>query len=278
MSVWSHPWIAAALSPEGVKVPPEAPTGVRWNTAIVQELNDQELTEWGAFVRTGWDAAALRTRLAGGAVIIRVWDSGGQLRGTCVVRPRDNYLWLLETLVARPRGAGWGGATMHAAVRAIWDRGGSSVGFVWELSAGGLLRAWWRGWMAAAVSVEWGWRWSSADSICGFCPNTTAWIPTKRPPVMPVVVSEGSLSIVVSDSGLMDGWAHILAVSGHGVNWERVAKIGEWRDLWFVGSKPPADGDWHWTGEAVVRGILNKGSIRLPMDSVSWITAEVSSS
>jgi hypothetical protein len=290
MPIWSHPWIAAALSPEGVRLPPEVPVGVRWTASLVGEMSDTELEAWGAFVRTGWVTEALRLRLADGAVVVRVW-SEGVLCGTCVVRPRgSDGLWLLETLVAKPRGAGWGAATMHAAVRTVWDRGGTSIGFVWEMPFGGLLRAWWRGWMGAAVSVERGWAWRTtvAAAECGFCPNTKAWLPARPPPVMPVVVSaeDGGWTVVVSDSGLLDGWGHVLAVSAReGVDWERVAAVGGWRDLWYAGAVAPAEGyagatvpaeGWRWTGEVVVRAILNRAGRPAP-SATAWITAEVSS-
>jgi hypothetical protein len=275
--VWSHPWIAAAVSPEGIRLPPEAPVGVAWTAVRVTEMTDTELEAWGAFVRTGWDVAALRSRLAGGAVVVRVWSTEGSLCGTCVVRPRGDRLWLLETLVARPRRSGWGAATMHAAVRTVWDRGGSSIGFVWEMPAGGLVRAWWRGWMGAAVSIEWGWVWR-APTECGFCPNTKAWLPTRASPVTPVVVSakEGGWTVVVSDSGLLDGWGYVLAVSGHAIDWNHVAGVGEWRDLWFAGASAPEGAGWRWTGEAVVRGVLNRGREAVP-PRTTWITAEVAS-
>lgn len=278
MPVWTHPWVAAASSEEGTLLPPEAPAGVRWTAVRATEMPDTELEAWAAFVRTGWGAAALRERLADGAVVVRVWSEEGGLCGTCVVRPRGGGLWLLETLVARPRGAGWGAATMHAGVRAVWDHGGSSVGFVWEMPLVGLVRAWWRGWMSAAISVEWGWTWRTpVDAAeCGFCPNTKAWLPVRAPPVMPVVVSgkDGGWTAVVSDSGLWDGWGYVLAFSGT-PDWERVAAVGGWRDLWYGGSNVPA-GTWRWTGEAVVRAVLNLAEKPAP-PATAWITAEVSS-
>jgi hypothetical protein len=288
MLIWTHPWLTVALSAEGVGVPPERPPGeVRWSADLATGLTDTELEEWGGFVRTGWGVAALRTRLGDGAVIVRVWSTEREcLRGTCVVRPRSAELWLLETLVARPQRAGWGSATMHAAIRTVWDRGGCRVGFVWELGAGGLLRAWWRGWLGAAVSVERGWMWSVprplGEGACGFCPNTAAWLPPPHgSPVMPVVVSGRGWTVVVSDSGLLDGWGYVLAVSGESkemVNWTRVAAVGGWRHLWFAGSSAPEG--WRWSGEVVVRGIINKGWKRTgggESSPTAWITAEVSS-
>ncbi len=276
--VWSHPWIAAATSEEGALLPPEAPAGVRWTAVRATEMTGTELEAWGAFVRTGWGTEALRVRLADGAVVVRVWSGSGSLCGTCVVRPRGGTLWLLETLVARPRGVGWGAATMHAAVRAVWDYGGTSIGFVWEMPAGGLVRAWWRGWLDAAVSVEWGWVWRTPQGSleCGFCPNTQAWLPTRSPPAMPVVVTGAGWTVVVSDSGLLDGWGYVLAVSGQAVDWNRVAGVGEWRDLWFAGASAPEGAGWRWTGEAVVRGVLNRRGAAAP-SRIAWITAEVSS-
>jgi hypothetical protein len=242
----------------------------------------EELEEWGAFVRTGWGAAALRQRLAEGARIVRVWDSLGGLRGTCVVRPRQpKGLWLLETLVARPQRAGWGAATMHAAVRAVWELGGMSIGFQWELTARGLLRAWWSGWLGAAISIERGWVWMAPQVLeqeqggtCGFCPNTAAWLPERPPPLLPVVVS----GAVVSDSGLWDGWGYVLAATGE-VDWPAVAAVAGWRHLWFTGPVAPAGAGWRWSGEVVVRGVLNKGVLDCAgvVSPLAWITAEVSS-
>lgn len=286
MPIWTHPWLSVALSAEGVGVPPEKPTadGMHWSAVRAAEMSDTELEEWGALVRTGWGVAALRTRLADGAVIVRVWsEEGGCLHGTCVVRPRSAGLWLLETLVARPRRAGWGSVTMHAAIRTVWDYGGHQVGFVWELRAAGLLRAWWRGWLGAAVSVERGWMWSAPSLECGFCPNTDAWLPNNQTPVMPVVVTGEGWSVVVSDSGLLDGWGYVLAI-GPGpatdrIDWSRVAAVGQWRHLWFAGDSPPrGEGwGWRWSGEVVVRGILNKGWKGSAVSPTTWITAEISS-
>jgi hypothetical protein len=276
--IWSHPWIAVATAPGGTKLPPPAPgLDVRWRATRVHDLTNTELEDWGSFVRTGWGGAALRERLENSAIIVRVVDERNEMRATCVLRPRGGGLWILETLVARPTRAGWGSKAMHAGIRAAWEHGARGVGFVWELGLRGLTAAWWRGWMVAAVSVEWGWMWRRPDSsACGFCPNTAAWLPpASGVPVRPVVVRGDGWSVIVSDSGLFDGWGHILAVSGdrQNVNWERVSATGGWRDLWWVGGQPLPG--WRWTGEAVVRGVLNWGGASVSPES--WITAEITS-
>ncbi len=223
----------------------------------------EDLGAWADFVRTGWTAAALRdVRLRGAWVALLTEGEGAALRATCILRPRGGGAWLLETLVARPRRNGWGSLLMRAAVRWLWDRtdGQFTLGFCWELRGlRGLVGTWWRGWLRAAVAVERGWMWVAPGPACTFCEATQGrrpWLPRRPPPQSPVLLHGEGWRVVVSDSGLADGWGYVTNWEGP-VDWQSVAAYGEWQALWARGSAAPGGvGSWHWTGEWVIRAAL----------------------
>lgn len=87
---------------------------------------------------------------------------------------------------------------------------------------------------------------------------------------LPTLFQDVSGSAIVSDSGLVDGWGHVLTVRGK-PNWSEIAKKGGWRRLWMRSASCPGLG-WVWTGEFVVVGRLNYDGPPVELD---WITAEV---
>jgi hypothetical protein len=261
--LWDDPWIAVATTAEGTRLPPAAPVWPAGVTFMCVQANDLDLAAWSAFVGTGWEVAELAIRLEG--AWIPVLQRAGEIMGTCVLRPKEDGLWILETLKAAK---GFGALTMRSSLRWIWDtHGPCTLGFTWELTGRQLIGAWWRGWGRAIAAVQWGWMWVEPGTPCGFCGGGDA-VPKEYLPryVRPVFV-EGA---VVNDSGARDGWGHVCAWTPGDVDWAAVAKIGGWKRLWARSERSPGPG-WRWTGEVVVVGMLNRRG--LPV--TQWITAEI---
>ena len=277
--IWDDPWIAAATDHSGparrfcTLLPPPRPVlpaGLTFACLLRTDITP----EWRDLVGTAWDLETLAARLAGAWIAV-MRDGSGALVGTCVLRTKGNDLWLLETLRARH---GVGTPLMRSVMTWIWDRAGPfMLGFTWELTAPQLAVAWWRGWLAAAAAVQFGWSWrapsnpeNNPNQGCLFCPSKDKHQPLLR---LPTLVG----TVVVSDSGLGDGWGYVLAIRGGGKtpNWTAVCERGGWRNgLWMrSATAPPGDG-WRPTGEIVVVGLLNCwDTASVPLD---WITAEIS--
>lgn len=263
--IWDDPWISAALEPAGAHLPPipaDLPTGVRFHCWPDGSGDGLDLADWADFVRTGWGPAALTGRLRG-CWVATLYERG-HLRATCVLRWRGGNTWLLETLTARPRAAGWGRLLMRAAVRWLWDwTGGCFVlGFWWELNLRTAVVAWWRGWLQAAKRVERGWLYvvpqPAEGGACDFCEITQRrhpWLPRRAPPAQPVLLRGAGWSVVASDSGLGDGWCYISHWEGP-ADWQSVAKHGDWVALWARGWEAPSGPGWSWTGELVILAAL----------------------
>lgn len=278
--IWSDEWSIAATDWHADQEfnttlpPPEPtlPTGVtfrcvRWATLAVSA---SVVREWVDLVGTEWAASELSARLAD-AWIPLLRDGEGRLVGTAVFRPNLGGAakhWLLETLrVARDqRGQGWGRLLMSAGRRWLWCQTGGPfvLAFVWELSAPGLVAAWWRGWMRAAVAVQRGWMFAVDGSGCGFCPAAVA---IDRPRhVMPsfIQTTDGAWAVVNDADG---GWGHVCVWRGD-VDWSAVAKIGGWRRLWARADVAPS-AEWRWSGEFVVVAALNG------RPALEWTSAEI---
>ena len=144
----------------------------------------------------------------------------GTLVATCIFRPHPQkpQVYALETLVARPRGQGYGGHLLHAAVHYM-----PNAGFVyaWELSLAGLIVSWLKGWLASMVRLEYGWIHAGNHKL------------TKTPYI---------------DSGLGDGYIYMFEPEHQILNVPQKA--------WTAAKKCPGPG-WSWTGEFVVTGNLN---------------------
>lgn len=279
--IWSDAWSLAATewsddAPFNTMLPPPVPVlpigatfcCVRWATLAA---SDSDVTEWMDCVRTEWTASELAIRLTD-AWIPLLRNGDGRLVGTAVFRPGlggNPTHWLLETLrvVGGERGKGWGRLLMEAGRRWLWCQTGGPfvLAFVWELSAPGLVAAWWRGWMRAAISVQRGWVFAVAG--CSFCPDTERT--TRSRHVLPQYIQTGSAAAwaVVNDTGCDDGWGNVCAWRGT-VDWSAVAKIGGWRRLWARASVAPS-AEWRWSGECVVVAALNGRPV------LDWVTAEI---
>jgi hypothetical protein len=150
----------------------------------------------------------------------------------------------------------------------IWKREGPFVlGFTWELTPLQLAGAWWRGWLAAAAAIEFGWIWRRPRD-CSFCPGT----PVEAGPArieLPTLLRFGPAWAIVNDSGLCDGVGCVLDWRGD-VPWDLVAEAGGWSALWTRAASAPTP-KWRRTGEVVVVGLLNSGAPVTPR----WITAEI---
>ncbi len=272
--IWDDPWIACATDHSGparrfcTTIPPPPPvlaTGVRFDC---RRFADIPIAAWIDLVGTRWTPADLAVRLAN-AWIPCVWLHE-TLVGTCVLRQHAD-MWLLETLRAR---SGHGTPLMRSVMTWIWRHvdGPFVLGFVWELNAAQLVAAWWRGWLAAAAAIEYGWVWRTEET-CGFCPEQTQWTPVSSSRLqMPTAVIGKGWTAVVTDSGLGDGWGYVLAYKGV-PDWSAIAAKGGWRSLWMRTSVAPSK-MWRWTGEFVVVGLLNQWAPASQPERV-WITAEI---
>ncbi len=251
--LWSEPWLEIASRPEGTRIPPPQPI---LPTGLSFRWEDRVTAEWLAFVGTALSVEAAQQRLGAGRIASLIVVDTDERVATCVLRPVEGQrgVWNLETFVARPRGLRRGELLLHCLMWELWHFGpGATLLFQWELQGmPALLGAWWRGWLAASVRTERGWRWRRAaeQASCGFCAVTAAWIPPAGGAIVGICEVEG---VQVVDSGLCDGWGYVLSWSGV-PDWSRVAAAGGWRELWFQGSHPPPGNSWTWTGEWIVHG------------------------
>jgi hypothetical protein len=278
--LWSEPWLTLASSAEGTLIPPPRPVfpaESEWSFRLLPAA-DAIRSEWLTFVGSALSVSAAKARVGEAGALVGLLQLGPERDGegaTCILRPVGERTWRLETFVARPRGQRLGEWLLRCVMWELWP---ATLVFQWELAGlPVLVGAWWRGWLAAAVTVEKGWRWRRAaeTAACGFCPVTAAWIPPQTGVEgRPVLVRDmvGNWSVVVADSGHCDGWGHVLAVGGGGVpDWSRVAGVGGWRELWYRGPRPPL-GEWIWTGEWVVIGRVGVGDRSI---QTRWLTADI---
>ena len=285
MTIWDDPWIAVATAsfngsagPWNTTLPPPPPQltqGEQFLCVRWRDISGSLTEEWIDLVGTRWSPTEIAERLTD-AWIPLLFDRDGVLRATCVLRPPcvgSNNLWLLETLRARP---GWASRLMRCLMTWIWQKEGGggpfSLGFTWELTVAQLAVAWWRGWLAAAKAIEFGWTWSvqATDGGCSFCPKKESW--HGPPPVfaVPTLLQQPRGWAIMNDSGLRDGWGHVVAFGGEEIDWSAVAAAGGWRSLWVRALEAPSP-KWRPTGEIVVVGVLNlRGPVYFP-----WITAEI---
>ena len=273
--IWGDPWIAAATDRGGGSrrfcttiPPPTVSLGLGQRFACFR-VCDLDLQAWRDLVGTRWSDTALLERLTG-AWIPCLFTADKVLVATCVLRPQENDLWLLETMRAR---SGYGTPLMRALMRWIWDyKGPFILGFTWELTLAQVGTAWWRGWLGATAAYQYGWAFS-VDG-CHFCGSNDGWAPMSEPRfVVPTLIQNEARewSTFVSDSGLGDGWGYVSKWSGP-VDWITVAERGGWKALWCRSQWAPAP-KWHWTGEIIVVGLLNSWA---PSEfDIDWVTAEI---
>ena len=265
--IWDDPWTMVAMQKGGTLLPPPIyplPPGLK--VRFIQGL-DLNLEQWIDLVGTRWRPAELLLRLAD-AWIPCLFDQD-DLVATCVLRPygpatsvlgkQGPHLWLLETLRARK---GQSSHLLRRVIAWLYERDPLfTLGYTWELSLPELVGAWSRGWLGSSVKIEYGWTYRASG--CGFC--SSEWAPLEARLVYPSLIQDS----VVSDSGLGDGWGHVLAYRGN-PDWSAIAKVGGWKALWMHASVQPKG--WVWTGEFVVLGLLNDHGSNHPL---TWITAEI---
>lgn len=273
--IWDDPWISVATvrgeaAPWNTTLPPPSPpslpANLRFRCVTWTILTESEKSAWLALVGTRWRPAIAGQRLDG-AWIPLITDSSGSPVATCVLRPRggEERLWLLETLRAK---RGHGSTLMRHLMTWIWQREGPFVlGFTWELTPLALAGAWWRGWLAAAAAIEFGWIWRSDG--CSFCPGKPVTVGPARLE-LPTLLRFGDAWAIVNDSGLCDGVGCVLDWRGD-VPWGHIAEAGGWSSLWLRASVAPSP-KWRRTGEIVVVGLLNAAAAVAPQ---RWITAEI---
>jgi hypothetical protein len=271
--IWDDPWIAVATDQGGeprtfcTTLPPPVPDLSAGLVFGCVTCNALDLGAWADLVRTRWTPAELLVRLQG-AWIPCLWRADVGLVATCVLRPVGENRWILETLRAQ---SGYGTPLMRSLMTWIWRHVGGPfvLAYTWELTAAQLVGAWWRGWLASAAAIQYGWVWRQ-EGDCSFCPEATEWKPLGPRPVLPIHMGEG---MAVSDSGLGDGWGYVMTTQEEagGVDWSAFAKKGGWRSLWMRAATSPGP-KWKWTGEFVVVGLLNQWGDPGP---VNWITAEI---
>lgn len=251
--IWNDPWLADPMGGPP-PTPPELPAGMVFRCLQGGDMSGSLLLQWRDLVGTRWSTSALQERLAGAWVAL-LYDSGGRDPvATCVLRPRGIAVWLLETFVARPRGSGYGTLLARHAVPWVWSHGCRSLAYTWELGPVGLGIAWWRGWLRTAVTYEWGWALRRESVVdCSFCPETRGVADSSF--TLPMLIQNGDAYVVVSDSGLGDSWGYVLATAGT-VDWSTVFQKGRWRALWYRGVCAPKGGEWRWSGESIIVGVI----------------------
>jgi hypothetical protein len=263
--IWDDPWCSIAATEE-TTLPPLPPTlseSIQFRVLEVavsgQWTQWNQWEQWIAFVHTGWTVVEVQERLRG-AFIPVLLDASGQLLGTCVLRPRSDRWWLLETLRAE---RGHGSTVIRAVFYWLWKHteGQFRIAFLWEMSlAGAAWCLYGRGWWRAMRRIHWGWTWSDPETGCGWCPLTVETAPWKKRHATPVLVSGDGWSAVVSDSGARDSYGWVLATSSSSTSgsipWNTITKTMGWRRLWCHAASPPP-GQWRWSGEVVVVGAMN---------------------
>lgn len=259
--LWTEPWLQLASSAEGTRIPPPRPTLPEGVVFRLRPAAEGICADWLTFVGTALSVGAAAARVGPGTLIAELIRRDDEERvATCVLRPVSPATWNLETFVARPRGARWGEWLLRAVMWQLWIPHGATLVFQWELAGfPALLGAWWRGWLASARAIEYGWRWRRAAEreACGFCPVTDVWLPPVGRTVGGIYTTADGQA-TVADSGLCDGWGYVLKMEKEEEgdrDWSAVAALGGWRELWYRGPKAPGS-DWQWTGEWVVIGCV----------------------
>jgi hypothetical protein len=210
--LWSDPWVQiASAGKTRIPVPtPRLPPGV---TFVMQNKVDEA---W-----LGLIGDHIKTNAVSGCLIPCLYQDD-VLVATCIFRPHHRpQIYALETLVARPRGHGYGGHLLHAAVHYMGPNAGYV--YVWELSLAGLIGSWLKGWLASMVRLEYGWIHAGNHKA------------TKTPYI---------------ESGLGDGYIYMFEPDREILDVPQKA--------WTAAKKCPGPG-WSWTGEFVITGNLNLG-------------------
>lgn len=257
--IWDDPWIAVVTAERETTLLPPCTVPPDGSSLEFQRTVD---AVWCAFVGTQWDATTANARLQN-AWVPHLRDAQGVLRGTCVLRPHptaeEHGVWILETLYAH---RGWGTPLMRMVVAWLWrSHGARGLMFTWELSLPTLARAFLRGWLTAAVEVQWGWTYVAEG--CSWCHSGAAETRSLGPP-LPLRCN----TVTVNDSGQRDGCGYVCSVDNGAINWSTVAKRGGWKRLWMRAATSPGP-EWRWTGEIVIVAALGR------VGPTAWTSAEI---
>ena len=276
--IWSDPWIEVATTPSiyrplCTRLPPPSfamPDGILFRTYDMNERGSKHLrflSKWNTLIQSSWTTEQLHARLQHAWIVCL--EDRSTIVATCVLRPRSHEgapFCILETLTVSPshRRKGYGALLMRCVMRWLWDTYGPFIlGYMWELSPAEFAWAWWRGWLRSVADIRLGWIWKSNASAA------SASAAAKEDTSLPLRFhAKDDRFVVISDSGLGDGWGYIQDCSGD-IDWSAIAKRGGWRGMWspvHIQTK-----EWKWSGEIVVVGLLNYCGRTMP----SFRSAEI---
>lgn len=272
--IWSDPWIEVATTPSiyrplCTRLPPPTfamPAGILFRTYDMnQPENHTVLSKWNTLIQSSWTIEQLRARLQHAWIVCL--EERSTIVATCVLRPRTHEgapFCILETLTVSPshRRKGYGALLMRCAMRWLWDTYGPFIlGYMWELSPAEFAWAWWRGWLRSVAEIRLGWMWKKAAVAVAASADVDASLPLR-------FHAKDDRFVVISDSGLGDGWGYIQDCSGD-IDWSAIAKRGGWKGMWS--SVRIQTKEWTWSGEIVVVGLLNYCGRSIP----SFRSAEI---
>jgi len=248
--IWDDPWCILASKPGGTDLPP-----IRYplSASLQLQVDVVHLSTWTQFVRSRLSKDEIKERLQGAHVISL--KQTGKYMATCVIRKRQDNLFILETLRAHH---GYATPLLQQVMRILYEWNGTrfSLGYMWELSTVGLLFAWMKGWMNTAITIERGWIWKSQSN--------------QKPKLKPDVSKHNGVTIVKSSQTPDGVCGELLEFTDTGtIDWVSVAE--GWEYMWYHGVTAPAEG-WCWSGEWVVFGVLNQ---QKELNYTWWPHAEI---
>ena len=232
--MWSNPWIDLAIA--GTRIGPPTPN-LGTSRFVLETRATLDISGWISFVETHWSPEIVHYRLQGSYIACLYTD---KLVATCVLRNTSPNTYTIETLLAKPKGRGYGALLIHAAVHALYQRvGPHKLMYTWELNLKTLIWAYMRGWLRSMVALEYGW----------VRPPTEKY---ESPALDKPIHAYG---LWLSDSGLNDNYVYIESDPDTDltkISWNFCTN----KTLWIKSSVCPGPG-WRWTGEFIVIGGLN---------------------
>ena len=271
--IWSDPWIEVATTPSiyrplCTRIPP--PSFALPDSVVCRAYNMNDsanaplLSKWNTLIQSTWTHTQLQARLQHAWIMCLHAKDTHTILATCVLRPRTHEgvpFCILETLTVAQsqRRKGYGALLMRCTLKWLWETYGPCIlGYMWELTPAAFVKAWWRGWLRSVAEIRLGWMWSSPHNH----------VPKENPLPLRFHTKEGERFVVITDSGLGDGWGYVQDCSGE-IDWAAIAFRGGWKSLWS--HVAPASKEWKWSGEIVVVGLLNYCGKTLP----SFRSAEI---
>lgn len=253
--IWDDPWCVVARQPGGTALPP-----IRYNLAedlifsLLDRNDNKALTEWMAFVKTVLAPSDVLQRLPG-TCHVPVLKKKDTIVATCVLRHMKQDLWMLESFTAVH---GYGTPLLQQVMPILYKiQGGRfSLGFTWELTVWGLVGAWLKGWLSAAVSVKQGF----VFKCDGDDKSKKGSTESKGSTGSTVTVCRSSQNADIGEISDFTG----------DPNWSLVGRlVGRlvgFKTLWMRSSVAPRG--WLPSGEIIVLGCLN----RRESQTVEWPT------